>query len=69
MAILIGKGTKLSACRSLGDQIRVYAMRLGGGWAEAREELATMAEDWFGREPAKKRADFSSVCREVFRQD
>lgn len=69
MAIFINAQTSLANCQSLGDQIRVKALRLGGGWADAREDLARMAEEWFGRDPAATRQDFKSVCAEVFRSE
>ena len=69
MAVFINAATQLSSCASLGDQVRVRAMRLGGGWHEARNELANIAEDWFGSEPAKSKSDFRAVCREVFRTE
>lgn len=67
MAVFICAATKLKACDSLGDQIRVKALRLGGGWSEAREDLAREAERWFGRDPVKTHEDWRSVRAEVFR--
>ena len=69
MGVFINPSTKLSRCNSLGDQIRVRAMRIGGGWEAVREELATTAEAWFGSEPTKTKAELRSVCREIFRID
>lgn len=67
MGVFICSETHLSKCQTLGDQVRVAALRLGGGWSDAREDLARMAEEWFGREPAKTKQNFHSVCAEVFR--
>lgn len=67
MGIFINSRTKLHSCSSLGDQVRVIALRRGEGWAGAREDLANMAEEWFGRDPAKTRDEMRSVCGEVFR--
>lgn len=69
MAMFINAATQLGSCSSLGDQVRVRAMRLGGGWHEARNELAAIAEELFGTEPAKSKDDFRAVCREVFRTE
>ena len=65
--MFICSATKLANCKSLGDQIRVKALRLGGGWSEAREDLANEAERWFGREPVKSLDHWRSIRAEVFR--
>lgn len=67
--MFITASTNLSKCKSLGDQVRVKALRLGGGWAEAREDLATEAERWFGREPVANIDDWKAVKNEVFRTE
>lgn len=67
MAIFICSCTKLSKCQSLGDQVRVVAMRRGNGWQTIRDDLARLAEEWFGREPARTRSEMHAVCEEVFR--
>ncbi len=59
--------TNLRKCKSLGDQVRVKALRLGGGWADARENLAKEAERWFGRDPVANIQDWRAVKNEVFR--
>lgn len=61
--------TKLNKCQSLGDQVRVIALRRRGGWETCREDLAKIAEDWFGREPARTKDVMRSVVGEVFRVD
>ncbi|PHN28913.1 hypothetical protein [Pseudomonas sp. ICMP 561] len=67
MPVFICAATKIGKCNTLGDQIRVKALRLGGGWSEVREDLANEAERWFGREPVKTHEDWRSVRAEVFR--
>ncbi|WP_092418234.1 hypothetical protein [Pseudomonas sp. NFPP07] len=69
MGIFICSRTKLRNCSSLGDQVRVIALRRGEGWSGAREDLANIAEEWFGRAPAKNRDEMRSVCGEVFRTE
>jgi hypothetical protein len=69
MGLFIRAATRLSSCNTLGDQVRVYALRRGCGWETIRNDLAALAEEWFGREPAKSRRDFRLVCAEVFRVD
>ncbi|OCX17286.1 hypothetical protein [Pseudomonas graminis] len=67
--MFISASTSLSKCKSLGDQVRVKALRLGGAWAEARENLATEAERWFGRDPVANIDDWKAVKNEVFRTE
>ncbi|UVL42546.1 hypothetical protein LOY55_10770 [Pseudomonas sp. B21-040] len=67
--MFICSATKIGPCKSLGDQIRVFALRLGGGWSEAREDLAKEAEQWFGREPVTTKQDWRAVRAEVFRTE
>lgn len=67
--MLISASTNLRKCKSLGDQVRVKALRLGGGWAEARENLAAGAERWFGRDPVANIDDWKAVKNEVFRTE
>ena len=61
--------TKIGRCKSLGDQVRVSAPRLGGGWSQAREDLANEAELWFGREPVTAKQEWRAIRAEVFRTD
>lgn len=67
--MFITASTYLRKCKSLGDQVRVKALRLGGGWAEARENLATEAERWFERDPVANIDDWRAVKNEVFRTE
>jgi len=67
--MFISASTSLRKCKSLGDQVRVKALRLGGGWAEARENLATEAELWFGRDPVSNINEWRAVKNEVFRTE
>ncbi|AZF63728.1 hypothetical protein C4J83_2739 [Pseudomonas sp. LBUM920] len=61
--------TKIGKCKSLGDQVRVCALRRGGGWRQAREDLAKQAERWFGHEPVTTKQDWQAIRAEVFRTD
>lgn len=65
--IFITAKSNLGKCQSLGDQIRIKALRVGMGWETIREDLAKMAEEWYGREPVSTKSDFRAICREVFR--
>lgn len=67
--MFISTSTNLRKCKSLGDQVRVQALRLGGGWAEAREDVAMEAERWFGRDPVANIDDWRAVKNEVFRTE
>jgi hypothetical protein len=67
--MFITASSNLRKCKSLGDQVRVKALRLGGGWAEDRENLATEAERWFGRNPVANIDDWKAVKNEVFRTE
>ncbi|WP_225785858.1 hypothetical protein [Pseudomonas sp. Marseille-P9655] len=69
MAVFICARTKLGKCTSLGDQVRVIALRRQNGWQAIREDLAQIAEEWFGRDPVTSRLDMRAVCAEVFRID
>ena len=48
--MFICAATRIGRCASLGVQVRVFVLRLGG-WSHARDGLANEAEHWFGREP------------------